>query len=151
MRGIPVLFIFTGIHEDYHRPGDTPDKVNFDGMFEILNIAQDLVRVLDGSERLAFTQTQAADSRRRRTDGVTLGIMPDHVHADGGMKIQAVIKGRPAYRAGIQDGDIIVRINDEAINEIQSYMRALGNLRPGTIANVTVKRGDQMLTFPVQL
>ncbi|HSV88238.1 MAG TPA: M28 family peptidase, partial [Bacteroidales bacterium] len=151
MKGIPVLFLFTGIHDDYHRPGDTPDKVNFVGMYDILNIAHDLIEVLDDADRLAFTQTQAVDSRRRRADGVTLGVMPDHVHAEGGLKILAVINDRPAYRAGLLAGDIIVRINDDAVNEINSYMRALGNLRPGTVAIVTVQRGDQEITFSVQL
>lgn len=150
-KNIPVLFFFTGIHDDYHRPGDTPDKVNYQGTYEILEFSYDLMRVLEAEDRLAFTPTQAIDSQRRRAGGVTLGLMPDHAYDAVGLKIQAVIEDRPAHKAGIQNGDVIIRIDDEEIREIQTYMRALGNLQAGRIAQITVKRGEQELTFEVQL
>lgn len=151
LKNIPVLFFFTGIHDDYHRPGDTPDKVNYQGTLEIMKFTYDLMRVLEEEDQLAFTPTQSTDSRRRRTEGVTLGLMPDHVHSGEGLKIQAVMDDRPAQKAGIANGDVIIRINDEEILEIQSYMRALGNLKAGEIARVTVKRGEEVLTFEVQM
>lgn len=151
MKNIPVLFFFTGIHDDYHRPDDTPDKVNFKGTYEIIEFAYDLMRVVEAEDRLAFTPTQTTDSRRRRSDGVTLGLMPDHAYDAVGLKIQAVIEDRPAHKAGIQNGDVIIRIDNEEIREIQTYMRALGNLQSGRTAQITVKRGEQELTFEVQL
>ncbi|MBW6498793.1 MAG: M20/M25/M40 family metallo-hydrolase [Bacteroidales bacterium] len=151
LKDIPVLFFFTGIHDDYHRPGDTPDKVNYKGTQEILSFAYDLMRLIENEDRLAFTPTQTTDTRRRRADGVTLGLMPDHAYEAQGLKIQAVIDDRPAQKAGIQNGDVIIRIDEEEIKEIQSYMRALGNLQAGRTASVTVKRGEQELTFEVKL
>jgi hypothetical protein len=151
MKNIPVLFFFTGIHDDYHRPGDTPDKVNYQGTYEIIEFAYDLMRVMEAEDRLAFTPTQTTDNRRRRSDGVTLGLMPDHAYDAVGLKIQAVIEDRPAHKAGIQNGDVIIRIDDEEIREIQTYMRALGNLQSGRTAQITVKRGEQEITFEVQL
>jgi aminopeptidase YwaD len=151
MKNIPVLFFFTGIHDDYHRPGDTPDKVNYQGTLEILNFSYDLMKLLEEEDRLAFTPTQSTDSRRRRSDGVTLGIMPDHAYEAVGLKIQAVIEDRPAQKAGIHNGDVIIRIDEEEIREIQTYMRALGNLQAGRTAQITVKRGEEVLTFEVQL
>ena len=151
MKEIPVLFFFTGIHDDYHRPEDTPEKVNYEGTLEIMKFTYDLMRLLEDEERLVFTPTQSNDSRRRRTEGVTLGLMPDHVYAGEGLKIQAVIDDRPAHKAGIANGDVIIRINDEEIREIQSYMRALANLKAGSKAMVTIKRGEEVLNFEVQL
>jgi aminopeptidase YwaD len=151
MKNIPVLFFFTGIHDDYHRPGDTPDKVNYQGTLEILKFSYDLMKLLEEEDRLAFTPTQSTDSRRRRSDGVTLGIMPDHAYEAVGLKIQAVIEDRPAQKAGIHNGDVIIRIDEEEISEIQTYMRALGNLQAGRTAQITVKRGEEVLTFEVQL
>jgi aminopeptidase YwaD len=151
MKNIPVLFFFTGIHDDYHRPGDTPDKVNYQGTLEILKFSYDLMKLLEEEDRLAFSPTQSTDSRRRRSDGVTLGIMPDHAYEAVGLKIQAVIEDRPAQKAGIHNGDVIIRIDEEEISEIQTYMRALGNLQAGRTAQITVKRGEEVLTFEVQL
>lgn len=151
LKNIPVLFFFTGIHDDYHRPGDTPDKVNFKGTVEILAFTYKLIREMENEGRLVFTPTQMADSRQRRSGGVTLGIMPDHAYNAPGLRIQAVIENRPAQRAGIQNGDVIIRIDTEEIREIQTYMRALGNLQAGRIAQITVKRGELELTFNVQL
>lgn len=151
LKNIPVIFFFTGIHDDYHNPGDTPDKVNFEGTREILSFAYDLMRELEKEDRLVFTPTQMADSRQRRSGGVTLGIMPDHAYNEPGLRIQAVIADRPAQKAGLQNGDVIIRIDLEEIREIQTYMRALGNLQAGRTAYITVKRGEQELTFPVQL
>jgi len=151
LKDIPVLFFFTGIHDDYHRPGDTPDKVNYQGTYEILSFSYDLMRLIETEDRLAFTPTQTTDTRRRRSDGVTLGLMPDHAYEAQGLRIQAVIDDRPAQKAGIQNGDVIIRIDEEEIKEIQSYMRALGNLQAGRVTSVTVKRGEQVLTFELQL
>jgi len=150
MKNIPVLFFFAGIHDDYHRPGDTPDKINYLGIYEILRFSYDLMRVVENENRLAFTPIQSTDSPPRR-DGVTLGIMPDHAYDAIGLKIQAVIDGRPAHKAGIKNGDVIIRIDQEEIREIQTYMRALSNLQAGRTAQITVKRGEQELTFEVQL
>ncbi len=151
LKNIPVLFFFTGIHDDYHRPGDTPDKVNFIGTWEILNFAYQLMHEIENEDRLVFTPTQMADSRQRRTGGVTLGIMPDHAYNAPGLRVQAVIEDRPAQKAGLQNGDVIIRIDQDEIREIQTYMRALGNLQAGRTAEITVKRGEQELTFVVQL
>jgi|LSQX01.3.fsa_nt_gb hypothetical protein len=151
LKNIPVLFFFTGIHDDYHRPGDTPDKVNYQGTLEIMKFTYDLMRELETEDRLAFTPTQSSDTRRRRTEGVTLGLMPDHVYTGEGLKIQAVMDDRPAQKAGIANGDVIIRINDDEVSEIQTYMRALGNLKGGSKAMITVKRGEEVMTFQVQL
>ncbi len=151
MRDIPVIFFFTGTHVDYHRPSDTPDKINYEGSYQILSLMYSMAGELDGMERLAFSKAPVADNQQRRMEGPTLGLMPDHTFDGEGLKVQAVIENRPAQQAGLKDGDVIIRINDKEIREIQTYMEALGTLQRGNKANVVVKRGEEEVSLQVQL
>jgi hypothetical protein len=150
-KDIPVIFFFTGTHEDYHRPGDTPDKVNYEGAREILELAYAMMAELDGQDRLAFSTTPVVARGRSRTDAPTLGLMPDHGYDGDGLRVQAVIENRPAHQAGMKDGDVIIRINDTEVLEIETYMEALGKLQRGAVSTVVVKRGEEELQFEVQL
>ncbi len=151
LENIPVIFFFSGIHDDYHRPGDTPDKINYEGTSEILSLVYNMVETLDEKDRLAFTPTPVPDSRRRRSESVTLGLMPDHAFDGAGLKVQAVIDDRPAQKAGLKGGDVILRINDMHIEEITSYMNALQELEKGEKITVHVSRDDEELVFEVEL
>lgn len=152
MKDIPVIFFFTGIHDDYHRPGDTPDKVNFQGASQILAFSLQMIERIDkNDEPLEFSSTPMPERRQRRSDGVTLGIMPDHAYDGQGMRVQAVIEDRPAQKAGMQDGDIIIRIENIDVQEIYSYMGALENLRKGQTVKVTVMRGEEKVIIDVVL
>lgn len=151
LKDIPVIFFYTGTHEDYHHPGDTPDKINYEGMAGILSFMTDMIKALDKQDKLAFSSTRDSREASRRAPTVSFGFMPDHTWEDGGLRILAVTDDRPAQRAGIQDGDIILRINDMEIDAIESYMEALGSLSAGTRAMVLVKRGEEELEVEVQL
>jgi aminopeptidase YwaD len=151
MKDIPVIFFFTGMHEDYHRPGDTPDKVNYEGAREILDFSFGMIAQLDGMPRLEFTPTPMADSRRRRAEAVTLGLMPDLTFDGQGLRVEAVVEDRPAQKAGLVAGDVIIRIDENQVQEIQSYMSALEQLRPGQTAVLTVIREDEEISVEVEL
>ena len=151
VKDIPVLFFFTGIHEDYHRPEDTADRINFEGAREIIAFGTEMVLALDNMERLAFTQSSAPAPERSREDMVTLGLMPDHAFDGEGLRVLAVSDDRPAKRAGIQNGDIIIRINDIQILEIHTYMEALGNIRTNQTITVVVQRDDEEIEIEVQV
>lgn len=155
VKDIPVIFFFTGIHEDYHTPSDTPDKINYEAAREIIAFGLDMVTTLDGMERLEFstaTATAAATTTTRtRNDMVALGLMPDHAFGGEGLRVLSVTDDRPAQKAGIANGDIIIQINDIKVQEIHSYMEALGKLRPGSTATVTVQRDDEKLEIEVSL
>ncbi len=148
---IPVLFFFTGVHEDYHRPGDTPDKVNYEGAMEITRFALDMIESLEEYSELAFSRSSAPEADRQRTPTVTLGLMPDHGYEGEGLRILSVSEDRPAEKAGMQDGDVIVRINGAPVVEIQSYMEALGELNEGQRVKVVVVRDEEEHTFEVKL
>lgn len=151
MRNIPVIFFFTGTHEDYHMPSDTPDKINYEGSYQILSLMFSMAEELNGMDRLTFSKAPVADNQQRRMEGPTFGLMPDHTFDGEGLRVEAVIENRPAQQAGMKNGDVIIRINDTEIREIQTYMDALGTLQRGNSANVVVKRGEEEVTLQVQL
>jgi aminopeptidase YwaD len=151
MKDIPVIFFFTGIHDDYHRPTDTPDKINYDGAYDIMTLMFDMLAELDGRERMTFSRAPVADRGRTRADMPAMGLMPDHTFEGDGLRVQAVMDGRPAKLAGLQDGDVIIRINDMEVREIQTYMDAMGKLQAGRKITVVVKRGEEEKTIEVQL
>ena len=151
MKNIPVIFFFTGIHDDYHRPGDTPDKINYQGAQQILSFSIDMIARLDKVKTLEFASTPVPERRQRSSESVTLGLMPDHTFDGQGMRIQAVIEDRPAQKAGILDGDIILRIENTDVQEIYSYMAAMENLKKGQTVQVTVMRGQETLKIDVEL
>jgi aminopeptidase YwaD len=151
-KNIPVLFFFTGLHDDYHRPGDTEDKINYTGMYDVMTLAYDIISSLDGRARLEFTET-AAPSRTASTgrSGITLGVMPDHAFDGSGMRIQGVSPDRPAQKAGMKDGDIIIRIKDQRVTDIESYMRATQALRESETVRVRILRSGREMDLDVKL
>ena len=152
LKDIPVLFFFTGIHNDYHRPTDTPDKINYQGMREILAFSFDMIADLDNQDRLAFTTTPVQRrGQQRRGTGATLGVMPDHAWEGDGVKIIGIVDNRPAQRAGLLQGDVILSINEESVPDIQEYMRIMNGLQSGQKAMISLVRGDEVVEMEVEL
>jgi peptidase M28-like protein/PDZ domain-containing protein len=148
---IPVLFFFTGSHKDYHKPSDKADAINYEGEVKIINYVDNVVAKLDGDNRkLAFTPTKQK-STGNTSFKVTLGIMPDYTFETGGVRVDGVSDNRPAIKAGIKQGDVIIQLGDYKINGMQSYMEALGKFTPGDKTNVTVTRDGKEMTMPIQL
>ncbi len=150
LKDIPVIFFFTGIHRDYHKPYDTHDKINYQGQKEILSYAWDLIAQLDKMERLDFTETRTDQPRRRRGNDITMGIMPDHAFDGDGLKVQKVLDDRPAYKAGVKDGDVIIALGEHEIKEIHAYMRALEKFEEGDKVKVIVLREDKEIELSIE-
>lgn len=151
---IPVLFLSTGAHTDYHTPFDTPDRINYDGMAEVIAFAAAIVRNIgQAEERPAFTEA----GPRERTGGrrgfkVTLGIMPDFTGTGtDGLGVGGVTKDGPADKAGMKKGDMITAIEGMAVGNIYDYMNRLKLLKPGQRVNVDVTRGTERLVLIVDL
>jgi aminopeptidase YwaD len=153
LKDIPVLFFFTGIHNDYHRPTDTPDKINYQGMREIISFSYDMIAELDQKDRLAFSTTpvERRGQQQRRGTGATLGVMPDHAWEGEGVKIMGIVDNRPAQRAGLMQGDVIVSINEESVPDIQEYMRIMNTLQSGQKVMINLMRGDDVVEMEVEL
>lgn len=145
LAGIPVLNFFTGQHSDYHTPGDTPDKINYEGQSAILNY---ITRIISGTEQIAklnYLQTvnKGADTPRFK---VTMGVMPDYTWQEGGLRLDGVTADKPAANAGLKAGDIVLQIGESKVDNIQDYMKVLGKHETGDKVKVKIKReGKEML------
>ena len=146
---IPVLHFFTGQHEDYHRASDDSERINYEGIYEIASYIVDIIEALDDAGELAYTKTKDEQSRRS-TFKVSLGIMPDYVSDGEGVRIDAVMDDRPAALAGLEKGDVIVKLGDVEVVDINAYMQALGRFNKGDKTTVVVKRGDRTITRTIQ-
>ncbi|HTS44265.1 MAG TPA: M20/M25/M40 family metallo-hydrolase, partial [Puia sp.] len=149
-KDIPVLFFFTGLHSDYHRPTDDYDKINYKGELEVVKFIQDLVEDLNGKGKLAFTKTRETQTGTSARFNVTLGIMPDYTYNGTGVRIDGVSDGRPAQKAGLKPGDIIVKLGDYNISSLETYMQALSKFKKGDKTVVGYKRGNDNAEAEVQ-
>jgi Zn-dependent M28 family amino/carboxypeptidase len=151
-KDIPVLFFFTGLHSDYHKPSDDADKINYTGETKIINYISSIVlSPTTTSQKLAFTKTRETQSTSSmRSGGVTMGIMPDYTFAGAGIRCDGISDGRPAQKAGLKAGDIIIKVGDYTISSMDSYMQTLGKFQKGDKAKVKFKRGNEELETEVQ-
>ncbi len=145
LEDIPVLHFFTGQHEDYHRPTDDYHKLNYPGIWDVINFISQVILKADSSEKIVFTKTKDA-SQDVPDFKVTLGVIPDYLFDGKGMRIDGVREDRPAYNAGILKGDVVVKMGDLKVVDMMTYMKALGAFNPGETVPVTVVReGDMMI------
>lgn len=148
LKDIPVIFLFTGQHSDYHKPSDDVDKVNFAGEKEVLEFAVRLVESLDKQPKLTFQATKAKQEDTPRFK-VTLGIMPDYTWEGEGVHVDGVTDGKPASKAGVQKGDVITGLGDFQVKTIQDYMKALAAFKKGDSTTVKVKRANEEKALPL--
>ena len=151
---IPVLFLTTGGHMEYHTPGDVPSTLNYDGMQQTLEFTQELVARLAGMpETPDFINVPGSNTMKHAKFKVTLGLMPDVMGASSvpGLRADIVVAGKPAHNAGIRSGDIIQEIDGKPVKDIDEYMKRLSELQAGTTIPVRVLRGEETITFQVEL
>jgi hypothetical protein len=144
LNDVPALHFFTGQHEDYHKPSDDADKINYEGMETLSSYIYDLVLSLDKEGDLPFTKTKDESAETPRFE-VTLGVVPDYLFNGQGMRIDGVREDRPAIKAGIKKGDIVVKMGDLEVVDMMSYMKGLSSFQPGQTVTVTIIRdGKEM-------
>ncbi|PTL98773.1 MAG: peptidase M28 [Bacteroidetes bacterium] len=146
---IPVLHFFTGQHEDYHKPSDDSEKLNYDGMNLISDYIYSIINDLDDNGELAFRKTKNESEESPRFK-VGLGVVPDYLYDGKGMRIDGTREETPAFTAGLQKGDVVLKLGDSSITDMMSYMRALSVFDNGDEADITVKRGDKMINTKVK-
>lgn len=141
---IPVLFFFTGTHMDYHKPSDDVEKINFEGEAQVLEYILNLIKETQHFEKLAFTPTKD-ESQMAPKFSVTLGVMPDYLYDKEGMRIDGVTEGRPADKAGMKAGDVVVQLGEVKVVDMMSYMKALGQYKKGDEAPIEFMRGGKRM------
>lgn len=149
LKNIPVLHFFTGSHSDYHKPSDDWDKINYAGEKEVLDLIIAVIEKLDTEPQLAFLPTKNKSMSSSRSFKVTMGVMPSYTSDVAGLLVDGATDGKPAQKAGIQTGDIITKIGDFEIKDIQTYMDALGKFEKGQTVPVKIKRKNEELTLNV--
>ena len=152
-RGVPILSAFTGAHEDYHTPRDTPDKLNYDGTAKISRLFGLLTRGLLTTEqppKFELEEGQATEETPRARLTAYLGTIPDYVAGDvKGLKLSGVASEGPAAKAGVKGGDIIVKLAGRKIEDIYDYTYAIEALKIGEEVEIVVKRGEETVSMKV--
>jgi C-terminal processing protease CtpA/Prc len=149
-KDIPVLFFFTGQHRDYHRPTDDADRINYDGELAVVNYINGVITKLNPQpQKLAFLRTREAQTTTTMLRA-TLGIMPDYTFSGAGVRADAVTEGRPASKAGMKAGDVIIKVGDSDVNSMETYMQALNRFNKGDKTRVKFKRGNEIIEAEVQ-
>ncbi len=154
-KDIPVLFLTTGAHSDYHTPEDDVEHINLGGMVTIAEYTRRIAQNIDGMDTSLTYQESGQKVRPpgRRRGGITLGITPDYTDNDNknGMRVDFVTTGKQAYYGGMKKGDYIMAIEGQPVNGIYDYMYRLKSVKKGQIIVVTVKRDEHELDLLVQL
>lgn len=157
-KGIPAVQLFTQAHLDYHRPSDTPDKIDFGGLVKVAVVAQEalgylvqrpgpLTVTLAAAPGAAAVGPRPGDATRR----VTFGIVPDYAEGLGGVRAESVVPDSPAARAGIRGGDVITHLDGRPVASLGAFSEALKELEPGQIVPARVRRDALELELRVTL
>jgi len=151
---VPVAFFFTGVHDDYHLPSDTVEKIDAPGINVIATLAARLTHALaERPDRLKFVDAPA-DPHKGGSGGrggfrVSLGTIPDYAWQGKGVKLTGVRPDAPASRAGMQGGDVIVKLGKHDITNVHDYTFALGDLEPGRETTVEVERDGKRVSLKI--
>ena len=151
---IPVFFLTTGGHMEYHTPADIPPTLNYDGMQQTLEYTQELItRLAAMPDTPDYINGPSTQTMKHAKFKVTLGLMPDVMGASTipGLRADIVVAGKPAHNAGIRSGDIIQEIDGKPVNDINEYMERLSELTAGTTIPVKVLRNQETIVFQVHL
>jgi membrane-associated protease RseP (regulator of RpoE activity) len=150
VKDIPVLFFFTGSHEDYHKPTDTADKINAEGTRQIAELVREIaIQVAGEPERIAFTKVKTETSNQGRRGGfrVYLGTVPSYAEQSDGLKLDGVRPASPAEKAGLKAGDTIIKISTFTIKNVYDYTAALGELKADEAIDVVIRRDGKEMTL----
>lgn len=151
LRDIPVLHFFSGTHDDYHKPSDDHDKINFEGQTMIMDYIMQLITAINGEDsKLAFTKTNDNNNEETPRFKVTLGVVPDYGFDGKGMRIDGVSEGKPAKKAGMMAGDVVTKIGPHDVTDMMGYMKALSRFTKGDKTTVTFQRNGETKTTDVE-
>lgn len=142
-KDMPVLFMFTGSHADYHKATDDWDKIQYEGEREIIRLVYKIIEQADTKGKLLFTKTKEPQMGRSKRFTVSLGVIPDYGFSGTGMRIDGVSPGKLAEKKGLQAGDILLQLGDYKFIDVNSYMQSLSKFKKGDKTILTIKRGSE--------
>ena len=146
LKDIPVLHFFTGQHQNYHKPSDDIATINFKGEAAVLEYIREVIEKTYPYSKLSFSKTRNPDTGKSSFK-VTMGVMPDYTFDGKGMRIDGVTENKPAFKAGIQTGDIVTKLGDMEVANVQDYMKALSKFKKGDTTKIEVLRKTTVLVL----
>jgi len=154
--GIPGIQLFSGPHQDYHRPSDTPDKIDAKGLVKVASVAKEVTVYLSEretpltfqGERTGTSQPSASSGGERR---VGTGLMPDFSFSGKGVKVGMITPDSAAEKAGLKKGDIIIKLGDVPIADLRQYSSTLKTFKPGDKTTVVYLREGKEYSHSITL
>jgi aminopeptidase YwaD len=147
---IPVLFFFTGTHDDYHKPSDTADKINYTDEARLLLFIAELVRSIDmNAQRPTYTIAKSESQGGAMSFRVYLGTIPNYADSNNGLTLDGVREDSPASKAGLKAGDRVVKMAGREVRNVYDYTYALGEMKAGQEYEVEIVRGTETLKLKI--
>lgn len=147
---IPVLFFFTGTHVDYHKPSDTFEKINYDGLARIVDYVAAITKTIDQSPtKPTYAVAKTSGQMGQVRMSVSLGTIPSYADSTDGMVLDGVRDGSPAAKAGLKAGDKVTKLAGKDVRNAMDYTYVLGSMKPGEEYEVEIIRGTEKMTLKV--
>jgi aminopeptidase YwaD len=147
---VPVLFLWTGTHEDYHKPSDTADKINYEDEAHILSFVNRIIRTIDAADaRPVYAVAKSQSQGRTMGFRVYLGTIPNYADSGDGLLLDGVRDDSPAAKAGIKAGDRIVKLAGREVHNVYDYTYALGEMKAGQEYEVELLRGTERMKLTI--
>jgi len=157
-KGIPAIQLFTGAHQDYHRPTDTADKIDGDGLVKVATVTKEVIEYLaDRTDPMPFTgKTGSAINSKnnvvsKKTRKAATGSIPDFAYKGKGVRISTVIEGSAGDKAGLKKGDIILLLNGVETDDLKKYSDELKKYKPGDTVSLKINRNNSEKTIEIKL
>jgi len=145
-----VLFFWTGTHEDYHKPSDTADKINYADEARIVSLVRRIVYEIDTNDkRPVYTVAKSESAGRASGFRVYLGTIPNYADSNDGLLLDGVRDDSPAAKAGIEAGDKIVKLAGRDVRNVYDYTYALGEMKAGQEYEVELVRGGKRIKLVI--
>jgi len=148
-KDMPVLFMFTGSHADYHKATDDWDKINYVGQKDILRFVQGIIQTTNSYGKLDFLKTREAAMGRSTKFTVSLGVMPDYAYTGTGLRIEGASAGKLGEKLGLKAGDILLQMGDYKFIDVMSYMTTLSKFKKGDSTFLIYKRGTEEIKVTI--
>ena len=148
-KDMPVLFMFTGSHSDYHKATDDWDKINYVGESQIVRYVQSIIKTTDAVGKLDFLKTREAAMGRSTKFTVSLGVMPDYAFTGTGVRIEGASQGKLGEKIGLKGGDVLLQVGDYKLVDVMSYMQALSKFKKGDATVLVFKRGADEIKIDI--
>ncbi len=147
---IPVLFLFTGTHNDYHKPSDTADKINYAGEHKIIDYVESVIGVIDrNATRPTYTVAKTTMQGGRTGFNISLGTIPNYADSTDGLLLDGVRDGSPAAKAGVKAGDKVTKLAGHDVRNVMDYTFVLGEMKADVEYDIVVMRDGKPVAMKI--